>query len=413
MTPFRLALLGLFAIGQLTAWFLWNKRLKGLVARSSVKTAYILINLTAAIAIAQMYVLERIPPDPFLWSYLYRPALTWEFAHVMWLAVAAALYLGSIALAPIIGRPPKGLPQLFRAKKSRLTVFHWIFMAWLVCLGAAYYGYWVQLGPANVKRITVSSPNLPPELEGLRIVHLSDFHYGLGSDYLDLERRLLQAAALKPDLVIMTGDLLDSKATLARDFREPLKRLEGVPLGVYGVLGNHDVYTGQPNEEVRLLLTGGLKILRDEAISLPKAPITLVGFDDSGARSVFYKPDPAGDTLNFKAIKGYPGPPGNYLIVIRHRPQGLVDAAQAKADLYLAGHTHGGQFQFPFWPRLNVMTFSYQFTQGTYYLAPTTLIISNGLAAAGLPFRLGAWPEIGLITLTSRPVANPEDQGLN
>ncbi|MDR2141439.1 MAG: metallophosphoesterase [Deltaproteobacteria bacterium] len=400
MSAFRLVIWALMALGQLAAWLCWSRRLKKPLARSAVKTVYILFNFVTAMAIGQIYFLKLIPPEHLVWTYIYRPALTWHFGHVMWLSVAAIIWLVAVTLRPWLNRPEKGLPRLFRNKRGGVKVFHFVFLAWLLTMGLVYYSYGVQLGPAEVRRITVSSPDLPPELEGLRIAHLSDLHYGLGTDLVELDRRLTQTAALRPDLVIITGDLLDTKASLAQDWREPLRKLSQVRLGVYGVLGNHDLYTEAPAEEAQIFDSLGCRILRDEAVNLPNAPITLIGFDDPGTRSQFFLTDPDADLLSFQAIAGLPAPAGHYVIVIRHRPQGLAAIAQAGANLYLAGHTHGGQFQVPWNPDWNLMTLSTPHTQGTYYLTPTTLIISNGLSSAGLPFRLWAWPEIGLITLT-------------
>jgi predicted MPP superfamily phosphohydrolase len=193
-------------------------------------------------------------------------------------------------LSPFLDRTPKGLPRLFRVKKAGATLGRLILCAWFLCLGTAFYGYWVQQGPANVRRVTVASPDLPAKLEGFRIVHLSDFHYGLGSDLSDLDRRLAQAADLRPDLVVVTGDLLDSKSALAADFREPLKRLSWVRFGVYAVLGNHDLYADNPAEETRLLESFGVQVLRNEAVSVGSLPLTIAGFDDPGTRSVFSGP---------------------------------------------------------------------------------------------------------------------------
>jgi predicted MPP superfamily phosphohydrolase len=400
VTAFRLFLLAYLALGQIVALFFLKKRLTQVFWRSALKAVYLAINFLVVLAIVQLYVFKALPAEKFIWAYLYRPALTWFFGHAMWLTVAIVVWLIGVALSPFVNRAPKGLPQLFRAKKDGATVGFIVFLAWFLCLGAAFYGYWVQQGEAVIRRSVVAIPTLPPELESLRIVHLSDFHYGLGADLADLDRRLAQAEELKPDLILLTGDLLDSNSSLARDFREPLKRLSRARYGIYGVFGNHDLYANNPAEAANVFSLLSVKILRDETVNVPNLPLTIIGFDDPGVRSVFYRADPNTKPLDFKNLKGPPIPQENFKILLRHRPQGLTEAAAQGVNLYLAGHTHGGQFQAPWNPRLNLMTFSAPYTEGTYYLAPTTLIISSGLASAGLPFRLWAWPEMGLITLT-------------
>jgi predicted MPP superfamily phosphohydrolase len=405
MTSFRLTLWVIMAIAQFTAWHYWQRRIKNIFLGSVVKSVYLLVNVVTAAALAHLYILTLIPPEHVIWTYLYRPVLTWQFAHLMWFALSLVIWVGAFLWRRWLYRTPRGLPSLFRAPKSGITAFHLVFLAWLGFLAVCFYGYSVQLEPAEVKRYSVSSADLPPELEGMRIVHLSDFHYGLGMDQTELTQRLSQAASLRPDLVIITGDMVDTHSGLAREWRDPLKLLGGVPHGIYGVLGNHDLYTLNPTEETMIFQNYGVNILRNETKNVEDLPLTIVGFDDPGTRSVFFRPDPAASTLDFTAIKDYPPPQGNFVILVRHRPQGLATAAKEGIPLYLAGHTHGGQVQTPWNSRWNLMSLSADYTEGSYFENPTTLIISNGLAAAGLPFRLWAWPEIGLITLT-RKVGN-------
>ncbi|MDR1394822.1 MAG: metallophosphoesterase [Deltaproteobacteria bacterium] len=400
MSAFRLTLWAVMALGQLTAWYFWQKRLKSLFLRSGIKTVYLLINVVTAAAVVQLYGLEIIPADHFLWTVLYRPSLVWQFGHLMWLVLASGVWITSFLSRRWIYRQPRGLPRLFRAPRSGRPAFILVLLLWFLTLGLAGYAYSVQLQPARVRAYTLAYPDLPPRLEGLKIAHLSDLHYGLGTDQAELARRLAETAALSPDLILITGDLIDTRASLARDWREPLQSLARVPYGVYAVLGNHDLYTGNPAEESRIFESQGLTVLRNQLSNIPGLPLSLIGLDDPGTRSVFFRPDPNSAVLDFQAVKGLPVPEGNFVILFRHRPQGLESAAQAGVSLYLAGHTHGGQFQTPWNSRWNLMSLSSDYTEGLYRHGPVSLIISNGLAAAGLPFRLWAWPEIGLITLT-------------
>ncbi|MDR1607048.1 MAG: metallophosphoesterase [Deltaproteobacteria bacterium] len=402
MNLYRLTLLILLALGQVVAWLWWSKRVKSVWLKTAIKTVYVMVNLVGVLAIAQMYILELLPVEHFIFSRLYRPALTWLFGHAAWLTGAFGLWLLAQFVRLWPRRGPKGLPRLFRAQRV-FPLVPVVTLAWFLTMGLVFYAYNLQLKPAAVKRTTITIKSLPPELEGFRIVHLSDFHYGLGLDLVEVDQRLNQAASLKPDLVILTGDFLDSLSSLARDWQEPLRNLRGVPFGVYGVLGNHDLYANNPGEEAQVLTNFGARILRDEAISLAGLPLTIIGFDDPGTASRFYRPDAQSDVLDFSRIKGLPAPANNMAIVVRHRPQGVESAAKFGAKLYLAGHTHGGQFQVPFKPRWNLMTISSAYTQGSYQIGDLNLLISNGLSSAGLPFRLWAWPQMDLITLTKNP----------
>jgi predicted MPP superfamily phosphohydrolase len=226
------------------------------------------------------------------------------------------------------------------------------------------------------------------------------------SNASELETTMRVAASEKPDLVVITGDMVDRDPENARLYYEPLRLLENVPHGVFAVLGNHDHYAG--GYQVAKLLDGyGLKMLVEERLNLPNAPITIVGLDDQS--SGFWlgpyglrkwrglETDP--DILTFSHLTGPARRAEDFSLLLNHRPEGYRQASNHGFDLYLAGHTHGGQYQLPGDTQGNLASFFYRYSSGLYHDHDCYLNVSRGLASVGIPYRLFAWPEIDIITL--------------
>ncbi|MDR0620909.1 MAG: metallophosphoesterase [Deltaproteobacteria bacterium] len=276
----------------------------------------------------------------------------------------------------------------------------------LAYAGLCGFGVLAQTAKPNVNRKVLSFPGLPGDLDGFKICHLTDLHLGMWSSSSELGATLEVATSEKPDLVVITGDLVDRDPENARLYRDPLRILEGVPHGVFAVLGNHDHYAGA--QSVTKLLNGnGLRMLVEERVRLKEAPITIVGLDDqnSGSWMGFYsarkrqglETDP--DVLTFKRLAGPSRRNGDFSLLLNHRPEGYRQASQAGFDLYLAGHTHGGQYQIPWDSQDNLAAYFYRYSSGLYDEYPCYLNVSRGLASVGLPYRLFAWHEIDLLTL--------------
>jgi predicted MPP superfamily phosphohydrolase len=137
-------------------------------------------------------------------------------------------------------------------------------------------------------------------------------------------------------------------------------------------------------------------MLVDQRVNLPNLPLTLVGLDDQGRRRLWLGEAAA---LDFRAVKGPPARPGALNILLNHRPEGFLQALEAGFQLYLAGHTHGGQYQVPWDSQANLASVFFKYSSGLYGQADGWLNVSRGLAAVGAPFRLWAWPEIDILTL--------------
>ena len=238
-----------------------------------------------------------------------------------------------------------------------------------------------------VREYQVLLDGLPRERDGLVVVQLSDLHLGPIFGARWLAARLEQVEALKPDLVVVTGDLVDHDVSKVEPLVPVLKRLRA-PLGVYAVTGNHEFYAGIERSS-RLLEEAGYRVLRDaHAEAVPG--LVLAGVDDPTARRQLGLEDRYFE----KALAGRP--PGA-VVLLCHSPLQIERAAELGAGLVLSGHTHDGQI----WPFRYAVERAYPRIAGEYRVGAASLIVSRGTGSWGPPIRLFRRGEILRITLRS------------
>ncbi len=240
-------------------------------------------------------------------------------------------------------------------------------------------------GP-RVVRHEVKVASLPGGKAELRIVQLSDLHLGtlLGERWLS--RRVAEVNALRPDLVVVTGDLVDAEVGPVEPLVPELRKLSA-PLGVWGVTGNHEYYAGL-GRSVALYEAAGIRTLRD-AWGEAAPGLVLAGVDDLTARRQLGLD---GRTLE-RAFAGIPS--GAVVVLLSHSPLLVRDAASRGARLMLSGHTHGGQL----WPFVYLSSIPYPFQAGRYDVGGLTLVVSRGTGTWGPPMRLFYRSEIVEVTL--------------
>ena len=404
----------LFLMGQIIGWRLWLRRAGQKWSRRLVHAVFIIFNLGWAFTVSTLYFGDNL--TDFTWTWIGRPSVSWQTVYLLGilpLGLAGSIAAGLImkikrltagkSAVPEAGGPDgrEGVDQRRRDFFKNLGT-----VGCGVVLGTCSYGVVRQGRPPTVDRLTLKVSGLPAELDGFTIAHITDIHLGLWSSRGELDKVLAVAAAEKPDLVAFTGDLVDRSADFAKLYHGPLKRLAQVPHGVWGVLGNHDHYTNDPALVARILTDGGLRMMMDEQVHIPGLPLSLIGLDDQGVhhswmgsgRPSLAHSDP--DALNFDLVRGPAPRPGDFTILLNHRPEGFAQAARHGCRLYLAGHTHGGQYQFPGQDQANLAAAFYKYSSGLYHEHAAWINVSRGVAAVGVPFRLWAWPEVSLIKLT-------------
>jgi hypothetical protein len=244
---------------------------------------------------------------------------------------------------------------------------------------------------AEVVEVDIPISGLPPELDGFRIVQLTDIHVGPTIRGKDVQAIVDRVGELDADIIAVTGDLIDGFVDDLRDEVAPLGQLSA-PHGVYFVTGNHEYYWGAPDwcAEVRRL---GLTVLLNEhrVIEIDGARLLLAGVTDhrGGDHLQGHTSDPAG------AREG--APDTDVSVLLAHQPRSVYEAAEAGYDVQISGHTHGGQY-FP----MNLLVHLAQpYVAGLHRHGPTQIYVSRGTGYWGPPMRLGAPHEITLLRLVS------------
>lgn len=243
-----------------------------------------------------------------------------------------------------------------------------------------------------VRDVRVTVPDLPTEFANLTIAQISDLHVGPQTSQAFLGRIARTIAEMSPDLVAITGDLIDDRAEDVPAFASGLASLRA-PLGVYIIPGNHDVYAGWPEVErsLRSRFPGTILVNEARVVSRGGASLAIVGTGDpAGRRARSAAPDID------RALEGVP--PGATTIALAHNPALWPALAEQGVALTLSGHTHWGQFAIPQLGWSLASPFQAR-AMGVHRDGHSMLYIHPGTGYWGLPFRLGAQPEVTRITL--------------
>jgi predicted MPP superfamily phosphohydrolase len=279
------------------------------------------------------------------------------------------------------------------ADEARRTFFARAVAAFagLVAFGAAAQASSNVRGPVAIARVPVVLPRLRGEREW-RVAQLSDVHIGptLGRDWL--AGVVDRVNAERPDLVVITGDLVDGSVEALSEHVAPLGRLVA-PHGVFFVTGNHEYYSGAA-EWCAHLATLGIRVLRNECVAVGEQDgFTLAGVDDWTAHQ-FARLAP-GHRHDLEAALRE-ALPDRALVLLAHQPKSVREAAPRGVDLQLSGHTHGGQLV----PFNFLVRFQQPHVAGLERVNDRTQIyVSRGTGYWGPPMRLGAPAEITLLTL--------------
>ena len=270
--------------------------------------------------------------------------------------------------------------------------------------GSSAYGMTFGRHDYALEEVPVALSRLPRTLEGYTIAQISDVHVGafVGDAELRAAEALLRRA--RPDLIVMTGDLIDHDIRYAPRLGEFVRRLEqlGARDGVVAIAGNHDHYAGV-DEVLATLREAGARVLRNDGVLVPDgerasaAEVTrgfsLLGVDDLWARRYGDAGGPdLPRTLGFAR-------PDQARVLLCHNPE-FFESAAHEIDLQLSGHTHGGQVTFLVRPA--DLFLRHGFVMGRYQREGSQLYVNRGFGTAGPPIRLATPPEVTKIVLTAR-----------
>jgi predicted MPP superfamily phosphohydrolase len=303
------------------------------------------------------------------------------FSSIFVLTVSRELFL-LIALGAETMDP--GLLSLVSFRRNSALVV--VLLGFLITL----LGFSNARRTAAVSRVTVPISNLPAALEGFQLVQISDIHIGptIRGGYL---RRIVSAVnQLQPDMVAITGDLVDGSVSELGPHVAPLAELVSRH-GSYFVTGNHEYYSGAHSWIAELRRLGVTVLMNDHVVLKHDGALAVVaGVTDYSAAHF----DPTHRSNPFAAIAGSPADAG-VKILLAHQPRSAPDAADAGFDLQLSGHTHGGQFM----PWNFFVKLQQPFVAGLHRLRQLWVYTSRGTGYWGPPKRFGAPSEITLVTL--------------
>ena len=252
----------------------------------------------------------------------------------------------------------------------------------------------------ETRRFVATLPGLPPGLEGMTVAQVSDLHVGPHTSRAYLERVAREVRAASPELIAVTGDLVDDFPPDVDRYAEALGSL-AAPLGVYAVPGNHEVYTGWDAVHARLArLPLTVLVNRSVVVERGGARLAVVGTGDPA-----FGPGSSGAAAPDIEMALADVPPGAYVLALAHNPALWPALASRGVGLTLSGHTHWGQLGSERWGWCLASPFL-KLAMGFHSAGASLLYIHPGSGYWGLPFRLGHASQVAIIELRSgRPTA--------
>lgn len=294
--------------------------------------------------------------------------------------------------------PKDEVALLFRLLKFLLQ-----FILVIAILTGSVYAYAKYIEPFSLKEnsISVSSPLIGKEADGLTVAVFSDTHFGEFYTVEDFEEVLKSIETARPDMVLFLGDLIDhyDRYILSEDTREISRALAKInaPLGKYAVFGNHDYEGGAEYAYENIMTAGGFTVLKNQSIQVGDSALQLVAIDE--------------------LLVGYGDPAASaqadshsFTILMCHEPDIIDEIMGEPFQLMLAGHTHGGQISTPF-SSVNqafLPAKGKKYVKGSYTFQSleddgssrrTDLYVTTGIGMTQLPLRFACRPEVLIVTL--------------
>ncbi len=384
----------------------WSANHAGVFKRMRwpVLVTFVVFNV-ALLLIAIFRVRDVTFPEWFIYSAVY-PFYWWHSATFV---LGFALLIVALFKLPFRGiwaglkRLPatrdglstfRSRPSLQRFDQSRRVFLRRsVYGLTAASFGATAYGMIVEKHGCEINQETLLVPGLPLEFSGYSIGLVTDIHSSMYMLKRDMDEYVRMLNAMGVDLVVVGGDIVNGAGDEVLPFADAFSGLRTRD-GVYGVLGNHDFYSREPDRIAEVSAQAGVQILRDEGriIRRGKSSIRLLGIDDVGNA-------PAAGRRMDTALASIPteGPS----ILMNHRPYFLDEAATRNIDVMLSGHTHGGQVVFGKFADtiLTPAALASPFVWGLYRQGKTQMYVSRGVGTVGIPVRINCPPELTRIEL--------------
>jgi uncharacterized protein len=388
----------LSAVFGLIHVYLWRRLVKDTTQSGRTR------NVLTVVLLALMTLLVATLILPSVFGSTELGWLTWP--GYLWFGLAAYLFLTLLVLEPVrftlyrwAGRRPRpvteGPPADPLAEDERTTLNRRLFLAraGAVAAGAASVGLVGVgasnvLGPPKVLRVPVRLRRLDTAFNGFRIAVVSDIHLGPLAGRAHTERIVRMINETESDLVAIVGVLVDDTVEELAAAAEPLQDLESRE-GTFFVTGNHEYFVEDPPSWLRELERLGVRPLRNEntAIRRGNAAFDLAGVNDVAGEERSDPPD------FDRALSGVSS--SRPTILLAHQPILVDEAASRGVDLQLSGHTHGGQA----WPFHYIVRLAQPSLAGLSTVDTTQLYVTRGAGFWGPPVRIGAAPDITVLSL--------------
>ena len=262
---------------------------------------------------------------------------------------------------------------------------------------------WIVWGNKALELNTynITGNDIPKEFDGFRIAQVSDLHNAeMGKDNEKLVSMLAEA---DPDIIVITGDMIDSRNTkvdVALSFAEQAIKIAPC----YYVTGNHEARVDEYSDLKDGLLELGVSVLEDTRVDIELSGeiITLIGVDDPSFQTDYLFGDD--ETVMKSKLDELTSEEGGYTILLSHRPELFDVYVESGVDLVFSGHAHGGQFRIPFIggvvaPNQGVFP---KYDAGIFAEGNTNMVVSRGVGNSIIPFRVNNRPEVIIIELTTQ-----------
>ena len=372
--------------------YVWKRLIKDTTGPGRTRWVLSAVLVALAVLLVATLVLPRVldvtEPGWLAWS------------GYLWFGLVAYLFLTLLVLEPArlvlrrwAHRKPPDVPDRPEAEPDSLNRRVFLARASAVAAGAASVGLVgvgaaTALGPPDVLRVPVSLRRLDPSFDGFRIAVVSDIHLGPLAGRAHTERIVRMINEATPDLVAIVGDLVDGTVEELGSAAEPLQDLVSRE-GTYFVTGNHEYFVEDTSSWLRELERLGVRPLRNENTSIRRgaAALHLAGVNDLAGESRSDPPD------FDRALAGLDA--AQPTILLAHQPVLVADAASRGVDLQLSGHTHGGQM----WPFHYLVRAVQPSLAGLSTVEDTQLYVTRGAGFWGPPIRVGAPPDITIVSL--------------
>lgn len=310
--------------------------------------------------------------------------LGWGRGLIIAWAMVSVLLVLALGVSLVL---PTGRVQHSRGRRNFLRAAQ----AALFGAPAAAMGYAVFIERLDLKmrEQSIEVPGLDPDLDGLRLVQLTDIHLSVFLPERAVERAVAMANETRAHIALVTGDLISFRGDPLDVCLQHLARLRA-EAGIFGCLGNHEIYAGTEDYTTEQGARMGMRFLRSEAAPLRfgNATLNLAGVDYQHMRGPYL-------VGTEKLVR-----PGALNVLLSHNPDVFPVAARQGWNVTLGGHTHGGQVRVEILRQdLSIARFFTPYVDGLYREGSSSIFVSRGIGTIGIPARLGAPPEVALIRL--------------